>query len=482
MERMKKKKKEIRLRTFFVRFLLKLVAAVLLAFLLWLLQITVSVGTGLILPANAAEKEALAYLHTIGAHTDIVSSGIPSACGYAIYDASGELLETDMSGSIRENADLLALSGQDSLSANMLGRTYVKRQTDTRIVVLTYDFRSAFANPTLRRLFPSAELLEVFLLLFLLLAAFVLVITRQAKYLSRELFHLQEAADEIRNQNLDFTIRPTAICEFNQVAASLDALKSELSASLKEQWHMQQQRRRQFSALAHDIKTPLTIVRGNAELLSETALDETQQSCNRFILENAAQIQDYLSRIIELAKTDDPAACSAECRFQAQLHTASFFDDLLGNTKSLGQKKELHVLFSTETLPAVLPLPEHPLRRILNNLLDNAVCYSPHKGTVTLDAAIRDYRDAPEKESTLFLTVSDEGPGFCEDALLYGTEAFYRESADRNDKSHFGLGLSIADQLARGLGGSIALCNAPAGGAVVIVRLPLTGQIQRDAE
>ena len=152
MERMKKKKKEIRLRTFFVRFLLKLVAAVLLAFLLWLLQITVSVGTGLILPADAAEKEALAYLHTIGAHRDIVSSGIPSACGYAIYDASGELLETDMSGSIRENADLLALSGQDSLSANMLGRTYVKRQTDTRIVVLTYDFRSAFANPTLRRL------------------------------------------------------------------------------------------------------------------------------------------------------------------------------------------------------------------------------------------------------------------------------------------------------------------------------------------
>ena len=202
MERMKKKKKEIRLRTFFVRFLLKLVAAVLLAFLLWLLQITVSVGTGLILPANAAEKEALAYLHTIGAHTDIVSSGIPSACGYAIYDASGELLETDMSGSIRENADLLALSGQDSLSANMLGRTYVKRQTDTRIVVLTYDFRSAFANPALRRLFPSAELLEVFLLLFLLLAAFVLVITRQAKYLSRELFHLQEAADEMAEANL----------------------------------------------------------------------------------------------------------------------------------------------------------------------------------------------------------------------------------------------------------------------------------------
>lgn len=348
MERMKKRKRNPAAHIF-VRFLLKLVAAVLLAFLLWLLQITVSVGTGLILPANAAEKEALAYLHTIGAHTDIVSSGIPSACGYAIYDASGELLETDMSGSIRENADLLALSGQDSLSANMLGRTYVKRQTDTRIVVLTYDFRSAFANPALRRLFPSAELLEVFLLLFLLLAAFVLVITRQAKYLSRELFHLQEAADEIRNQNLDFTIRATAICEFNQVAASLDALKSELSASLKEQWHMQQQRRRQFSALAHDIKTPLTIVRGNAELLSETALDETQQSCNRFILENAAQIQDYLARIIELAKTDDPAACSAECRFRRSFTRHRFSTICSGIQKVSVRKKNCMFFFHRDS-------------------------------------------------------------------------------------------------------------------------------------
>ncbi len=380
MERMKKKKKEIRLRTFFVRFLLKLVAAVLLAFLLWLFQITVSVGTGLILPADTAEKEALAYLHTIGAHTDIVSSGIPSACSYAIYDTSGALLETDMSDSLRENADLLALSGR-ILSPQICSDEPMSNARPTP---------GLWCSPTISGLplqiprsgvsFRALNCWKCFSCCSCFLQLLYSSSHGRAKYLSRELFHLQEAADEIRNQNLDFTIRPTAIREFNQVAASLDALKSELSASLKEQWHMQQQRRRQFSALAHDIKTPLTIVRGNAELLSETALDTTQQSCNRFILENAAQIQDYLSRIIELAKTDDPAAFSAECRFQAQLHTASFFDDLLGNTKSLGQKKELHVLFSTETLPAVLPLPEHPLRRILNNLLDNAVRYSPHKG------------------------------------------------------------------------------------------------------
>ena len=61
---------------------------------------------------------------------------------------------------------------------------------------------------------------------------------------------------------------------------------------------------------------------------------------------------------------------------------------------------------------------------------------------------------------------------FGEFARLSGTEK----------EEGFGLGLSIADQLARGLGGSIALCNAPAGGAVVIVKLPLTGQLLRNAE
>ena len=432
MERMKKRKKKSGC-AHFCALLLKLVAAVLLAFLLWLLQITVSVGTGLILPANAAEKEALAYLHTIGAHTDIVSSGIPSACGYAIYDASGELLETDMSGSIRENADLLALSGQDSSPQICSDEPMLNARPTPGL------WCSLMISGLPLQIHAPASLSER-----RTAGSVSPAVPASCSFCTRH--HtagkipvagtFSSAGSRRRNPQSESRLYHPADCHLRIQPGSRffgRALKSELSASLKEQWHMQQQRRRQFSALAHDIKTPLTIVRGNAELLSETALDETQQSCNRFILENAAQIQDYLSRIIELAKTDDPAACSAECRFRRSFTRHRFSTICSGIQKSRSEKRTA-CSFSTETLPAVLPLPEHPLRRILNNLLDNAVCYSPHKGTVTLDASIRDYRDAPEKESTLFLTVSDEGPGFCEDALLYGTEAFYRESADRNDK------------------------------------------------
>ena len=445
MERMKKKEKEIRLRTFFVRFLLKLVAAVLLAFLLWLFQITVSVGTGLILPADTAEKEALAYLHTIGAHTDIVSSGIPSACSYAIYDTSGALLETDMSDSLRENADLLALSGQDSLSANMLGRTYVKRQTDTRIVVLTYDFRSAFANPTFRRLFPSAELLEVFLLLFLLLAAFVLVITRQAKYLSRELFHLQEAADEIRNQNLDFTIRPTAIREFNQVAASLDALKSELSASLKEQWHMQQQRRRQFSALAHDIKTPLTSIINYVELLKQEDLKDPKIQRYIEVLEQKSQrLKTLTEDVVEASKV---SSGNITLEFM-NLNLVEMIQQTSGEFEEKFKARDLEEVMNLPNEEVVIRADGRRLWRVLSNIYNNAAKYAM-QGT-------RVYADLEKKDGMAYFSlknVSEQPLNISADEL---TERFIRGDVSRSTEGS-GLGLSIAQSLTEMQGGTFEL-------------------------
>ena len=83
--------------------------------------------------------------------------------------------------------------------------------------------------------------------------------------------------------------------------------------------------------------------------------------------------------------------------------------------------------------------------------------------------------------SQLTITVSDSGVGIPEEEQEKIFGEFARLSGTEKEEG-FGLGLSIADQLARGLGGSITLCNAPAGGAVVIVRLPLTGQLQRDTE
>ena len=467
-------KKERKLSTFFLRFLMEIVLSVALTAILWLILIFLGVRLHITLPANYVEQKVRVFDDSLNMQDSVSPDMIPAGADYAIYRKDGLLQETNLPDSYLEKADSVAASEQDLHFADISGRVYQRLETDSQILVLTYRIRSVFANPMLRRLFPDIETVGLIVFLLLLILNLTFVIRQNARRLAKELLILQNAADQIREQNLDFKILQTGIREFNQVADSLDALRTELSRSLEEQWYMQQQKKRQFAALAHDIKTPLTIVRGNAELLAETELDMEQTSYNQFILKNAEQIQSYVTKMIETAKEDMPDKDSDSA---LPVPFRLFLDELYKNTKSLGHKKDLSVSFASETLPEYLPFPEAVIKRILNNLLDNAIYYSPNRGTVTLHTCIvtRD-NNASESSSAdriLQFTVSDEGCGFSAEALRLGMEEFYRDDISRSDSSHFGMGLTIVKQLVDGMGGTLTLGNRPERGGVVTVELPV---------
>ena len=467
-------KKERKLSSFFLRFLLEAVLSVALTGVVWVILFLLGIKLHIMLPANYVEQKVRVFADSLNMQDSVSPNMIPDGADYAIYHKDGLLQETNLPDSYLEKADSVAASEQDLHLADISGRVYQRLETDSQILVLTYRIRSVFANPTMRRIFPDIETVGLILFFLLLILNLTFVIKQNAKRLAKELLILQNAADQIREQNLDFEIAKTGICEFNQVADSLDALRTELSRSLEEQWAMQQQKKRQFAALAHDIKTPLTIVRGNAELLAETALDAEQTSYNQFVLKNAEQIQNYVTKMIETAKEDMPDKDSDNA---LPVPFRQFLDELCENAKSLGHKKDLSVSFTSETLPEYLPFPEAIIKRILNNLLDNAIYYSPDHGTVTLHTCIitRD-NDTSENSSVsrmLQFTVSDEGCGFSAEALRLGTEEFYRDDTSRSDSSHFGMGLTIVKQLVDGMGGTLVLGNRPEGGGVVTVELPI---------
>ena len=467
-------KKERKLSTFFLRFLLESVLSVMITAIVWVILLLLAVRLHIILPANYFEQKVRVFTDSLDEQDSVTPDMIPNGADYAIYHKDGLLQETNLPDSYLETADSVATSEQDLHLADISGRVYQRLETDSQILVLTYRIRSVFTNPTMRRIFPDIETVGLIVFFLLLILNLTFVIRQNARRLANELLILQNAADQIREQNLDFKIAQTNIREFNQVADSLDALRTELSRSLEEQWAMQQQKKRQFAALAHDIKTPLTIVRGNAELLAETALDAEQTSYNQFVLKNAEQIQNYVTKMIETAKEDMPDKDSDNT---LPVPFRQFLDELCENTKSLGHKKDLSVSFTSETLPEYLPFPEAPMKRILNNLLDNAIYYSPDHGTVTLHTCTipRENNNSENSPADRILqfTVSDEGCGFSAEALRLGTEEFYRDDTSRSDSSHFGMGLTIVKQLVDGMGGTLTLGNHPEGGGVVRVELPI---------
>ena len=109
------------------------------------------------------------------------------------------------------------------------------------------------------------------------LLVIIILTARFAKNLRTQLTPLFEATAEVSKQNLDFEVGHAKIKEFEDVLASFSDMKDNLKISLERQWKTEQTQKELIAALAHDLKTPLTVIQGNADLLTETNLDDEQR-------------------------------------------------------------------------------------------------------------------------------------------------------------------------------------------------------------
>jgi two-component system sensor histidine kinase BaeS len=129
----------------------------------------------------------------------------------------------------------------------------------------------------------------------------------------------------------------------------------------------------------------------------------------------------------------------------------------------IGEDRNITIEFSgPDSLEASVDAPRW--RRVVGNLLDNAVKYSPPGGIVRVELG--------EEPARALLRVRDEGPGIPQDELPHIWERLYRGSGAR-EKPGLGIGLSIAKAITRAHGGSISADSRPGGGAVFEVRIPL---------
>ena len=457
-------KKERSLNRFFMLFLAHAILSFLCTTALWVCLLFAAVSLRLIIPANAVEQAISIWRASLDGHTAIAPEDIPDGAGYAFFDTDGTLLQTDLEGNALTDAEKLAASDhQTNIRRNGSG-ICLKLRTDTQCVVVSYRLVASFRPPFLQRLFPNAELFFFLLLLLMLIADFMIIALHHARKLNGELQKLAAAADQIREKNLVFTTEKTRITQFNQIMDSLNRLRADLQCSLREQWFMEQQKKRQLTALTHDIKTPLAIVTGNAELLSETEQTGEQKKYTAFILDHSRQIHRYVTAMLELSRAD--SLSDSVCRIKTLLLAAA--QDL----ETLGKDKHLSCSLKMNDLPDDLLVPKDKLQRILANLIDNAVQYSPEKGTVFLSAYVA--------KKALHITVRDEGNGFSKEALSLAATEFYRADTSRSSKEHFGLGLSITGQIIADLKGTLLFENAPEKGALVRVSIPLGEEISKN--
>lgn len=447
---MERRRRLTSLRSVLLRYLCLCGGGCVLLLMIWWVIFMQLIDNGFLLSATASAQACAEARETVASMTadTFDPSSISSLCRYAVVcDANTDaerVTTTNMSAHQLKTAlnDLHGVSG----NLGMMQYQYIVTMADGATCLLQYDYAVPYADPALRERLPDFQTCYIILLVVLVLAWLAVTTHRTVRTFTAETSRIDEATRQIAAQHPEAVdVDHARIREFSATLQALQTMGQQLTDSLQRQWQLEQQRTEQVAALAHDLKTPLTIIQGNAELLAESA-DTTAPELDA-ILRAGDRAQQYLAALRSVGTV--PAA-----RQRTDSH--AFVAALADTANALCRPAKLHFVLQEQWQGQFLcAAPE--LSRALENMLDNAVRYTPAGGTVTLDVS--------KAEDTLVFTVTDTGPGFTPEALHKAGQFLYTDAA-RPCNGHQGLGLYLARSVAQAYGGKLVLANTDIGAQV----------------
>jgi two-component system sensor histidine kinase MprB len=239
---------------------------------------------------------------------------------------------------------------------------------------------------------------------------------------------------------------------FNEMLERLETSRAALDLSVSAQ-------RQLVADASHELRTPVTSLRTNVEvLLSGAELEaEDRERLLRDVVEQSEELSNLVSDLIEVARGDTPPAEPVEIRL----------DQLVEEALDRARRNAPAVRYLEQLEPVTVSGDPDRLARAINNLLDNAALHAGHGGPVevTVDSG--------------GVTVRDHGDGISDEDLPHIFDRFYRGARSRARQGS-GLGLAIVSQTATQHGGQASAENAPDGGALFRLSLPCVREPERD--
>ncbi len=226
------------------------------------------------------------------------------------------------------------------------------------------------------------------------------------------------------SQNSIISLQITPFCEKEQQLLLV-------ARDITQLFHLNQARRNFISSVSHELKTPLTVLVGFLEALSDAEKLAHQERPIELMQQQAARMQLLVDDLLTLSKLEIESRSVDE----EQLLIDQLIDEVVNEAKLLSDKNNHH--FSVEIDQSVLLLGNlQEIRSSFSNLLTNAVKYSPPRSTISI--VWRENKSGP------YFSVSDQGEGIAKRHLPRLTERFYRVDAGRSRESGgTGLGLAI---------------------------------------
>ena len=278
-----------------------------------------------------------------------------------------------------------------------------------------------------------------------------------ARYILRPISQMQAAAHSLADGHFDRRIPDKGTDELADLARAFNNMAAQLSGMLTKQ--------RLFVASAsHELRTPLTNIKLRAETLLDGAYSDPAVSDKflRDIESEAGRMERLVKNLLALSRLD----IQTEVNTLTPINPCVLLKAVVRAFLPQAEQKEISLSLDCNGLPPIRANHEQ-LHRVFENLLSNALKYSPPGSRITLSAA--------DSAAEVVFTISDTGIGIPPQDLPHIFDRFYRVDKARTrtaDPGGAGLGLSIVQSIIHAHGGQINVTSQPNCGATFIIRLP----------
>ena len=279
-------------------------------------------------------------------------------------------------------------------------------------------------------------------------------------YLSRPIQELTAATRAVAEGNLSQKVEVRSHDELGQLAASFNLMSERLA-------RVQNLRRQMTADIAHELRTPLSLVLGHADAIEEGTLPPTPETM-AVIRDEALRLERLIDDLLTLSHAD-----AGELRFTPRLARPSLLlEEAARAFQPQASQKDIHLTVEPAEDVGEAWLDPDRMGQVLRNLLSNALRHTPAHGEIRLSAA--------RSGESVEMRVSDTGPGIAPEDLPHVFERLYRADRSRTRESGgSGLGLAIARSIVASHGGTISAESTFGEGTTIVIRLPLGDRATR---
>lgn len=272
--------------------------------------------------------------------------------------------------------------------------------------------------------------------------------------LKQPIEELEQASKRIAGNDLDFHITYENQDEMGRLCGEFERMREQLAQNNQELWRMVEEERALRAAIAHDIRSPLSVLKGYQEMLMDYLPDGTvdTKTAMEMLSESWKQIQrmdHFVETMRKMSSLEQRTLLS--CPITAEEMKA----DIMAELVVLEAKKEKQVILKLKEATDVFQGDKEVILEVTENLLSNALRYA--KAQIIVNVFVT--------QQELKISVEDDGSGFDSDMEMV-TKAFYQQNV-KDSLNHAGMGMYISRLYCEKHGGRLVLENRTTGGAAV---------------